>query len=52
MKKVTLVFVAVAVLCGMICSCTNGVSEKETKKSLMIEVPVPERPAGQKDVVN
>ena len=27
-------------------------SEKETKKSLMIEVPVPERPAGQKDVVN
>ena len=43
MKKVTLVFVAVAVLCGMICFCTNGVSEKETKKSLMIEVPVPER---------
>lgn len=52
MKKMTFVFVVAAILCGMICSCTNGVSEKETKKSLMIEVPVPERPAGQKDVVN
>ena len=52
MRKITFVCVVAAILCGMICSCTNGVSEKETKKSLMIEVPVPERPAGQKDVVN
>ena len=52
MRKMTFIFVVAIVLCGMICSCTNGVSEKETKKSLMIEVPVPERPAGQKDVVN
>lgn len=52
MKKITFVFVVAAVLCGMICSCASGVSEKETKKSLMIEVPTPERPAGQKDVVN
>ena len=52
MRKMTFIFVVAIVLCWMICSCTNGVSEKETKKSLMIEVPVPERPAGQKDVVN
>ena len=52
MRKITFVCVVAAILCGMICSCTNGVSEKETMKSLMIEVPVPERPAGQKDVVN
>ena len=52
MRKMTFIFVVAIVLCGMISSCTNGVSEKETKKSLMIEVPVPERPAGQKDVVN
>ena len=42
MRKMTFIFVVAIVLCGMICSCTNGVSEKETKKSLMIEVPVPE----------
>lgn len=41
MRKITFVCVVAAILCGMICSCTNGVSEKETKKSLMIEVPVP-----------
>ena len=52
MRKMTFIFVVAIVLCGMISSCTNGVSEKETKKSLMIEVLVPERPAGQKDVVN
>ena len=52
MRKITFVCVVAAILCGMICSCTNGVSEKETKKSLMIEVPAPERPVGQKDVVN
>ena len=32
MRKMTFIFVVAIVLCGMICSCTNGVSEKETKK--------------------
>ena len=33
MRKMTFIFVVAIVLCGMICSCTNGVSEKEKKKS-------------------
>lgn len=32
MRKMTFIFVVAIVLCGMISSCTNGVSEKETKK--------------------
>ena len=52
MKKMMFMFVVAAILGGMFGSCAGGGADKEAKKSAVIEVPVPERPAGQKDVLN
>lgn len=51
MKKTALVLVLATFLCGMFYSCMTNVEKKKVQKVSPIEVPVPERPAGQKDVV-
>lgn len=53
MKRVmkTLLFAMAIFSGGLFCSCSCKVDKKAAQKVMPIEVPVPERPAGQKDVL-